>query len=153
MKNILTVFVAVLVAGCGGKGEVATVGVSGIVKVNGKPTAGLDVAFMSEGFTSYGKTDSEGKYRLTKGAVAGSEYKVCISFEGGGSSEADIAGGEDEGQTEAAATGAEAGNGGAKKKSVLVIAPEYSDPEATKLTYTIPADGTESANFDIPASK
>lgn len=147
---VIVALLPLLSAGCGKSGP-QTVEVSGTIKLNGKPTEGLDVVFISDGFTSFGRTDSEGRYKLAKGAVPGTEYKVCISNEKTQESEEDIEAGLDAGQEEAAAVGT--GRTVRKKRTGPVIGPQYSDPKKTKLTYSVPDSGTDSANFDITISK
>ena len=78
-----------ILAGCIGSDPSAPklVPVTGAVTLDGKPLAGAEVGFVptgdTKGFGSVGKTDGEGKYKLTsarggEGAVAGN-YKVVIS--------------------------------------------------------------------------
>ena len=77
-----------LLAGCGGgavQTPVPVYPVSGVVTFKGKPLAGADVTFTSETAdrSAFGRTDSDGRYRLTTfssndGAVEGKQ-SVMIS--------------------------------------------------------------------------
>ena len=63
-------------AGCterpyGLKSSVKKAPVTGIVMMNGEPLADAEVFFYTERFTGFGKTDSEGKYKLFEGAAIG----------------------------------------------------------------------------------
>lgn len=90
---LLCLSVSLLLAGCTGIEEPDLGQVSGVVKVDGTPTAGLVVLFVpkGEGGTSTGTTDAEGRYELSykdgvaKGAAIG-EHSVRItrSNPGGG---------------------------------------------------------------------
>jgi hypothetical protein len=73
LPGLLLVIVSLLTAGCGGsEGELAPV--QGTVTLDGEPLAGAKVEFdlkpeeitygKSEGSTSYGKTDAQGRYTL-----------------------------------------------------------------------------------------
>lgn len=63
--RLFCLMLTLAVVGCGGKGyEVATV--SGVVTLDGAPLADASVVFapQTEGPSSYGKTDNDGKYTL-----------------------------------------------------------------------------------------
>ena len=76
-------FFCLLTAGCGSDDGLATV--MGTVTLNGQPLADATVQFRptsSEGASSFGRTDAEGRYKLmrtvkTAGAMPG-EYIVSI---------------------------------------------------------------------------
>lgn len=89
---VLVAFVGCLlfVTGCGS--SVKIVPVEGIVKINGKPASNLQVTFMpdtlkgSQGPTSYGTTDAEGKFTLMTqdgkpGAAVGKHIVTLVDNE------------------------------------------------------------------------
>lgn len=149
-KMALVVALAMLLlSGCS-KGPTGpkTVSVSGTVLVDGKPMEGVEVHFVSpDGFNAYGKTGADGKYRLVQGAVAGENLIYVSKIEGDIVLDADQ--GMDAGQLEAAALSGTPGASMGKIKG-QVFPPDYSDPMQSKLKYTVPDGGSDSANFDIP---
>ena len=109
--------------------------VSGTVKINGKPVEGAKVRFQpvskgnsgEAGGGSYATTDKDGKYTLKlilqdgEGAVVG-EHRVHIS------------------------TGAPEGDSDAPKIVGERVPPEWRDGQHT---FTVPQEGTDSADFNI----
>lgn len=84
MGLLALVSAVLLLAGCG-SGKPATVPVSGVVKVDGKPMEGATVTFMPKagGRPATGVSDASGKYTLTTfqggdGALAG-EHAVIVT--------------------------------------------------------------------------
>jgi hypothetical protein len=84
-RTIWTLCLATTLVGCGGNDDLASV--RGKVTLDGKPLEGAQVVFapVSEGATSYGRTDSSGNYVMMfsdkdKGAWLG-ENVVRISTE------------------------------------------------------------------------
>ncbi len=75
---------ALLLSGCSGSGSPPLGKVEGIVTLNGQPLEGAVVEFQpSPGVPSFGRTDSQGRYRLQfderkQGATLGS-HRVSIS--------------------------------------------------------------------------
>lgn len=140
-----------LLPGCGGAKKTGpeTVPVSGTVSHQGKPLADAKVYFFTEKFSAYGKTDAEGRYRLTNGAIPG-ENKVFVSKLTGDAKTVPNQIAEDPGQVEAAAAAA-ANDPSRPKKATSgeLLPPDLSDPERTKLTFKVPAEGTETANFSF----
>jgi len=142
-------------SGCGGseKPSRGSVPVSGTVTHQGKPLADANVYFFSDKFSGYGKTDAEGKYQLAQGAIPG-ENKVFISKMTGDPSAIPAQIADDPGQIAASASAtnaaAQAGMSRPKKTGPAeLLPPELSDPERTKLTFTVPKEGTETANFNF----
>jgi hypothetical protein len=149
LANVKSVFVLVIgllsLAGCGGKvadGPV-TAPVSGTVTLGGKPLAGASVTFMSDKFIGFGKTNAEGKYELVQGAVPG-KNKVTISKLDESNLKLDPENGIDLEQARAAAAGAPT-NAAPKDE----VAPDYSDPTRSKLTFEVPAGGSKTADFRL----
>lgn len=156
MRVFVVVLGLALMGGCGGP-SVKTVGVSGVITLDGNPLAGADVNFISEKFAGYGKTNSQGRFELVQGAVAG-ENRVTISkldpskVPGGGRLQfsEDPEKGMDRGQLEAMA----AGSGATHEVSIgstngETIPPEFSDPEKSQLKFVVPDSGTTSADFKL----
>lgn len=148
---IVLLFCAIAI-GCGGKGGVKAEDVAGTISLDGKPLDGVEVFFVTDKFEGYGKTDEDGKYRLVNGAVAGMNkvYLKKVDIKGAAGIDMSIPG-MDEGQ---AAAMMEAQGGGPKggNKNSLIPA-EYSDVKTTKLTFNVPAGGSESADFRISSGK
>ena len=144
--SVLLLSCAVLIlglSGCGGGGPSgpAVVPVSGTVKLDGQPAAGVGVMFfpvgMTRGTTYYANTDQSGRYELQasdgqKGAPVG-EYKVTCSkyvmpdgspFTSDGSMSPEMAGAKE------------------------LLPPKYSDQSQTELTAKVPAGGG-TVNLDV----
>lgn len=144
-------FIAVLavgVTGCGGGPDGPEMApISGTVMLDGKPLAGAEVFFVSDGFEGFGKTKETGEYSLVRGAPVG-ECKVYISklpeakVETSGLP-ADIA--NDPGQM--AAMGQAMASSSRRVKPLLP--PEFSHPEKTKLSFSVPSGGSTDANFNL----
>jgi hypothetical protein len=124
---------ALAVLGCGGD-KIATVPVSGIVKLDGQPLANASVSFqpvtrdaISPG--SHGRTDAQGRFRLQVtvsgqlGAVTG-HHQVRV------------------------ATGAPAAtsNDNIRSRPPDLVPARYQDGS---LTFEVPPKGTDQANFDL----
>lgn len=145
------VIVALLMSGCGGskKPDRGTVPVAGTVTYQGKPLPDANIYFFSEKFSAYGKTDAEGKYRIAQGAIPG-ENKVFVSKITGDAKAIPDQIADDPGQV-AAASAATMNDPNRPRKAARaeLLPPEMSDPERTKLTFKVPAEGTETANFSF----
>lgn len=141
------ILMTMMLVGCGsGDNKPPTVRVSGVVTIGGKPVEGVEVHFESDKFSSFGKTDAEGKYRLVQGATVG-ENRVYLSKMTGGPTNGATQDGIDEYQLQMMAEA----NGGkvAPNVPVQTIPAEYSDKSKSKLTYTVPSGGATDANFDL----
>ncbi|HID24385.1 MAG TPA: carboxypeptidase regulatory-like domain-containing protein [Planctomycetaceae bacterium] len=149
-----------LAVGCGGEeaGGPRTVDVSGTVTLDGKPLEGADVRFIGPNgkFIGYGRTGADGSYVLVQGAVPGTN-KVYISKieESDPGQEFNYEEGVDPGQA-AAAMQALADPDQATEAvdlealgSKQLIPDVYSDPSKTKLTFEVPEEGTNKANFQL----
>ena len=126
------------VAGCGGDGKVAPV--SGVVKLNGKPVADVEVLFQPEagdstkspGPPATGVTGADGRYTLKvigeakAGATVGKNY---VLFSGKAAAE-DFS--ED---------------GKKRGKPAVSIPPRYSNE--AKMQFDVPRGGTSSADFEL----
>jgi hypothetical protein len=130
------VFIICLAAGCGKSGgppKIGVVPIKGTVKLDGKPVAGADVAFVSTSSpTSFiGKTNDAGVYEL-QGAAGGATaiqgtYKVTISRRvkaDGSPLPAD-----------------EPPMSPANLGSVEQMPPKYARPDLSQLTATVGAEG------------
>ncbi|MBN2022096.1 MAG: hypothetical protein JW809_04830 [Pirellulales bacterium] len=132
------VLAAGLAAGCGGRAKHDVVPVSGRVTVAGKPLVDVTVAFQplappdskgEAGFGSYGVTNAEGRFELAAvdgrhGAVVG-EHAIRLGVKDSRPMVGDEA-------------------IGPPPKSALP--PRASDGS---LTFVVPPDGTDEANFDF----
>lgn len=136
--------------GCGGSAPKGppTAPVSGKIMFNGAPLDGATVSFITDEFTSVGKTGPDGSYNLPTGAAIGTN-KVTVSLIFGEGMNPDE--GMDEGQFEAMNIGNE---GPGKKKEAVgqQIPPEFSDPTKTSLQFPVSEGGTDSANFDLKSA-
>jgi hypothetical protein len=152
MRRVVAVILVGLLAGCGGVRGPKTVSVSGTVKLDGNPLTDAEVHFVSEKHSGFGKTDSQGKFKLVTGAEPG-QNKIYFSK---------IIGGTDSGSPESRLNDPEQVRAAAMSRAepgvpvVIegeVIPPEYATAEASRLTFTVPDGGTDSANFDLDTPK
>ena len=134
------------VLGCGGGSEHVTAPVAGTVYLDGQPLPDAEITFATPEFSAVAKTNSEGRYELAQGAAPG-ENKVVISKWSGSKVQLDEAGGMDQGQLEAMS----AGNEGSRIQDAPreLLPAQYSDPEDSLLTYTVPEGGTDGADFRL----
>jgi hypothetical protein len=128
----------VLICGCGGDGSIAPV--SGIVTLNGKPTAEIAVTFQPvaiegknvTGPSAMGVTGSDGRYTLklfgteTRGATVGKNQVKIVGY----ALPTDMS-------EEALAKA---------KPKVIVPSRYYNDPN---MIFDVPPKGTTSADFDL----
>ncbi len=137
--------------GCSDGGEsVSMANVSGIVTLKGKPLADAEVYFLSGKFEGYGQTDAEGRYALVRGAPVG-DCKVYITKKetapmSSGGIDLSIEG-MNEGQIQAMQEAQEKRPNGSQTPPSLPA--EFSDPQQTKLSFTVPPGGTDDANFNL----
>ena len=144
IAGLAVVFVAF--GGCSG-GSRKIVPVSGVVKVNGEPTANLVVSFQplggeseeNPGRGSSAVTGPDGRYTLVydgekPGALTG-KHRVRIFPQ--------VTGGTGKGE-------AETGNTGPVKVAAF-IPPEWND--LSKVDFDVPAGGTDKADFQIETKK
>ena len=140
---------AMTAAGCGRSGGVETAGVSGTVTLDGSPVEGVEVFFFTDKFEGYGKTDESGQYRLINGAAVGNNkvfMKMAFGSDGASAGEIDTSiPGMDDRQLQAMNEGHAKKN----KKNRPAIPPEYGDPAKTKLSFPVPAEGTDTADFSL----
>lgn len=134
--------------GCGGSDAgPERASVSGKLTIKGKPVPGVEVNFLNPEYPNYGSyavTDSEGNFQLKVGAVPG-ENKIFFSKLQSGEIELNPDEGMDSGQLEAMAASAPKRK---KDKPEQLIPAEYADASST-LTFVVPENGTDEANFDI----
>ena len=149
----MVALIAALLSGCGGKYEIAPV--SGKVTVDGQPAENLTVSFEpigsadnpNPGFGSLAKTDAQGAYSLKTvpeqkdGAIVG-EHRVRIMYMDGGG-----AGVTDEGPEDDKAMLKEALQGMKKRSAAKQLPAKYN--MQTELTFKVPEEGTDAANFDL----
>lgn len=154
MRNLCAFAMLSLLLGCGGGADgPKTVDVSGKVTLKGTPLANADVHFYSnDGKTYYGRTGDDGAYHLVKGAVPG-DYKVFFTKMDEASQALDPESGMDAEQLRAAAEGAADPATGEIPKGLDIpkdeVPDEYNNPKRTKITFTVPDDGTTSADFKL----
>lgn len=130
--------------GCGGGDGVATVEVSGEVKIGGKTLEGVEVHFAHEKFKGFGLTDATGKFKLK--AVPGPNKVYFSKIEGAGTAES----GMDAGQLAAAAGATFDPSSAAPPQIKGQLVPEkYTRFETTDKQFDVPAGGSTSANFDV----
>jgi hypothetical protein len=123
----------VVLAGCGGSRPTAPV--SGMVKMNGKPFANASLTFqpIGGGMASTGITDANGRYTLTflysedEGAIVAT-HRVII-------------------RTSRKSNTEDTSSDRADPSARDPIPRRYND--ASELTMEVPADGTDSADFDL----
>jgi hypothetical protein len=135
----VAILVALFATGCGGGANLAPV--SGQVKLNGRPLPEAHLTFqptgsgsVNVGVGSYGNTDAEGRYELktikgSRGAVVGT-HTVSIRTHA---------------HRELPSSVDKDAPGRPKEK----IPERYNDN--TELTFEVPEDGTDSADFDLKA--
>ncbi len=136
--------------GCGGGEDDGPprASVSGRVTIDGKPVEGVEVHFINPDYPnngSFGLTDSEGNYRLAKGAVVGLNNIFFSKIVGDESILKEE--GMDAAQLEAMNAAGTPGGKGQQGPKQLV--PEEFTSEKSKLTFEVPAGGTTKANFDL----
>lgn len=126
-----------LVSGCQGGAE-KPVPVSGKVTVGGQPVANVTVHFMAVGKTHVGtgRTGPDGSYTLENGALPGVNkvYFSPIRQLPEGVDETALASGTVE-----------------LPPAECPIPAKYLDAGNPQLEFTVPAGGTNTANFDLPA--
>jgi hypothetical protein len=133
---LVVVAVLVTVVGCG-DGRFKIVPVSGVVTINGEPVADAHINFEPRttaedglaGVGSYGDTDSEGRFVLQTldneaGAVVASHRVMIRTFVG------------------------EGGPDGSTKVIRKELLPKKYH-SSSKLTFEVPAGGTDQANFEL----
>ena len=140
IRGVAVCLIACVLAGCGGGENLSLAPVSGVIKLNGEPLEGATVTFTPletterNAPTSFGRTDSEGRYTLEtntedKGAYIGKHRVTIVKEQGGDVDDTD--------------------------DSIIEfkreIPPEYND-EST-LRFEVTNDGTDEANFDLKAPK
>lgn len=146
------IILALMISGCGSGGASGpkTVRVSGVVYLDNEPVEGALVTFSNEGFAATGRTNSEGRYELTQGAVPGENIVTVVKWQEG-DLKLNPEEGMDEGQLEAmgAGTPENPGNVAAQLGAKQLIPDRYSSPEKTDLKYPVPEDGTETADLRL----
>jgi hypothetical protein len=135
---VWTVALSLSVGGCGSNGKLAPV--SGVVKLNGKPVADVEVIFQptsgdsvsAPGPAAFGVTDAQGRYKLK---VVG-EDKLGASI------------GKNIVRFSARASAADFSEDGSKRgKPAVSIPAKYGGD--TKIEFEVPSKGTSSADFQL----
>ncbi len=144
----LVVLLGIASVGCSNGTSVKTVKVAGSVTLDGQPLADAEVHFIGPKHAGFGKTDSEGKFKLVTGAEPG-ENKIFFR-QAGDEKFNNLAEGLDAGQAEAAAAAVRNSNAKVVKKS---IPPEYTSSGTTKLVFNVPDGGSDSATFSLDSVK
>ena len=149
VQYVVTVCMLFMSMGCGGgaRGPKA-VPVSGQVYLDGKLLDGAEIRFISEKFTGFGKTKSDGRYTLAQGALPGLNKVYITKKTGDQEINGDPNSGRDKGQSEAESAAVVGTPAEAKTPKDLIPA-EFSDPAKSKLTFEVPAAGTNAADFRL----
>ena len=136
-------------SGCGGGDSAEMADVSGVITLKGKPLADADVFFVSGKYEGYGRTDEQGRYSLVRGAPVG-DCKVYITKteikKNVGAIDLNMEGMDEE---QVRAMQAEQGSVGDSGKEKPLLPPEFTDPKKTKLSFEVPAGGTDKADFKL----
>lgn len=144
MRRICVLSVLVLF-GCGGVDGPQMADVGGTITLEGKPLIEAEVHFLSGDFEGYGRTNAEGRYSLVRGAPVG-ECTVYITKSPNAafaqSLDMSIEGMDPE-QIEAMTASATG------RDNAALLPPEYSDPNQSKLTFVVPDDGVNDADFKL----
>lgn len=121
-----------LIAGCG-KEETGPkrVTLAGTVTLDGQPLEGADIVFFNDKDEVGMITGTGGKYNIPIGAIPG-DYKVTVSK---------LEGMEQVPEGVAMAPSADA--------NPETLPDQFSNRALTKLTFKVPEEGTEAANFDL----
>ncbi len=143
----LTIALA-LVSACGQSRGPKTVEVAGTVYLDGKPAGGIKVHFSTEEFASLGTTAVDGTYRLADGAIPG-ENKVYFRKYVDPRFTGDLESGMDAGQQEAMMSATRQEQRRLQKSLERELPPQYSDPLTTKVTFHVPKEGTQKADFHL----
>lgn len=130
---LISAFAMLFTCGCGS--DRPTAPVSGSVKMNGKPLANASLTFqpIGGGMASTGLTDANGRYALTflysedEGAMVATHHVII--------------------RTSKKSNTEDTSNDRADPSARDPIPRRYND--ATELTMEVPADGTDSANFEL----
>lgn len=149
-RGVALAMLGTLLAGCGMEAGPKTARVAGQVILDGKPLENVEVHFLTEKHSGYGKTDSEGKFKLVSGAEIG-DNRVYFSKIQDKNFNPDA--GMDAGQFEAAALSAPPGAPAAKAIVGQQIPAEYASAADSTLTFKVPDGGTESAIFELDSKK
>lgn len=134
--------------GCGKSNDLGTVPVSGQIMLNGKPLVDADVYFMTEKFTGTAKTDEEGKYTLVRGAMPG-ENRIYISKVEIPDQSDMVSEEMDMAQIEAANAAVPSKSKQASSEIKQLVPEEFSDPEKSELTATVPDGGASGMDFHL----
>ena len=132
-------------SGCSSGDGIQKADVSGVVTLDGKPFADVDVNFLNKetGFAGYGKTNSEGKFQLVQGAAVGTNAVFFSKIKTDGSYDPDPESGMDAGQLEAA------GFADTEVADLGEQVPSNYTAENSKLTFEVGASGATDADFKL----
>lgn len=143
----LTIALA-LVSACGQSRGPKTVEVAGTVYLDGKPAEGIKVHFSTEKFASLGMTAADGSYRLADGAVPG-ENRVYFRKYVDPRFTGDLESGMDAGQQEAMMSATRQQERRSQNPAQRELPPQYSDPLTTRVTFHVPEEGAQKADFHL----
>lgn len=149
-KLSLVLTVAAIIAGCApakDKNQKETVPVTGTVNFKGKPLEGATVTFVqsNDPTPAYGKTDAEGKFKLTTyvdgdGAVVGSHTVLVTKTETKGGAVANA----DQNSKDYVPP-----DGSIAPTTIYLIPQKYSLPGASGLTADVKASDKNDFTFDL----
>jgi hypothetical protein len=117
--------------------------VSGTIYLDEQPLESAQVFFLGPNHAGTGRTDADGKYYLVSGAEPGSNKVYFSKLD-----KEDPAMATDLEQLKAAAQGQ-----GLTVIPGQRIPTEYASAEATTLTFTVPPEGSKSADFRLQSKK
>lgn len=125
---------AIVTSGCGpsGRPQVKTASVAGTVLVDGQPVEGAQVNFLTKEYAGVATTDASGKFQME--AQPGENTVYIVKYEG-----------VDPNFDETMIAGSDMPGSGPKQ----LLPPKFSDPEKTELRFTVPDDGTTTADIEV----
>lgn len=154
MQRFLLLFTTIVCSatwGCGDSDNTPeTVPVVGTITLDGEPVPDAEVRFLKDGFAGVGITGPDGSYELSPGAIPGTNQVTVSKIVGEGMS-MDPEEGMDAGQMEAAMTDNPEVAGVAISDSgpQQVIPAQYSTPGDSELSFDVPPEGSETADFNL----
>jgi hypothetical protein len=138
----LAIAILGLESGCGKDAAEPLAPVSGRIMLNGQPLAGATVSFASDQRQVSAITGDDGRYQLLPGAPLGT-CRVGVSK--CDKSEANVL------ALDPGAAGRVRATPATTQRPKQLIPSRYSDPRKTSLSFTVPPEGTDKADFELSA--